>query len=425
MSVIRSQIFAESVKEVEMTVRKLITRRRCGIAAATLVALALVNVFTPHIPRRTAIWVLGVYYRHILTYEVSTPDLGPDPPAESRATAIDGLSLTLSGPSPQWEFPFVHEDLDSNEAQQFSRQINGHVAQAGGPFAWSQELRSMAPHGVSNLPPDVSRSTMLEHAVRGEPLTCYYFAHLFQATCVVHGYTTRVLGLSSDGTRFEHAVVEVYMPQHQKWVLVDCDFNVAYRSDEGEFLNAMELQQFWRKAKRHLPFDAKHRRRLPELLGVDLVVLGDAGERLRESNMLNVHSGMNLRLFEWILFDCRNNFLSASYPFGHPDAVRQLFLGPGNEAPDIAPEAKLGQSIDPYPHVGAVGVALRDRVTLQVGTLTPNFHHFEMRRGGDWSPLDDNMVVLDLTTRRLEFRTVNSAGIRGPIRGVEIRRRPD
>ena len=42
-------------------------------------------------------------------------------------------------------------------------------------------------------------------------------------------HTARELGLSASGTSFDHAVVEVYMPEHSKWVLVDPDFNIVYR----------------------------------------------------------------------------------------------------------------------------------------------------------------------------------------------------
>ena len=408
-----------------MAFKKLLAYRRILFSAiAVSITVVILVFFAPSVPRRAAIWLFAVYYDNISSFEVSSPNLGPIPPDESsqsETTIVDGMSITFSGPRPSWDFPFAHEDLESKEAREFSRQVKRLVSQSGDPLTWSQDLRSLAPHDATSLAPDISRGQLLEQAARGEPLTCYYFAHLLQATSVVHGYTSRVLGLSSTGERFEHAVVEVYVPERRKWVLIDCDFNVAYCNSAGELLNAKELQQYWRKAKSNAPFDRTTRRQLPGALGLSVVVLGEAGARLRKSNMLNVHTGLNLRLFEWVLYDCRNNFLSGEYPFGHPDAVRQLFLGPSLVAPPIAPEANSGEGLDLYPHVGAVGVALSALGTLQIGTVTPNFKRFEMRRnGGMWRSLDSENLVLDRTTQGLEIRSINKAGIRGPIRVIEI-----
>jgi hypothetical protein len=239
------------------------------------------------------------------------------------------------------------------------------------------------------------------------------------------------LGLSSDGTKFEHAVIEVYLPQLRKWVLIDCDFNIGYKNTAGEWLNAIEIRECWQRFNRlelgHAA-NAKDRRTLGEQIGLEVVSLGEAGQLLRESSMQANGAGMNLWLFEWILFDCRNNFLSGDYPIGHPDAVRQYYIGPQDTPPPIASNSKSANDSTShllYPDVGSTAVQLSsldyDSYEILLGTQTPGFDFFELRTDNeDWRRLSKSRLSLRMVTQRIEIRTVNSSGVRGPVRVIKV-----
>ncbi|MEO2030953.1 MAG: hypothetical protein ABGZ35_02595, partial [Planctomycetaceae bacterium] len=199
--------------------------RRISIAVGCTLAVGVgLCLFFPTLPRTSCLRVLGFYYKFIKPIDLPTADLGPSIPNESQndvtiqKMAESGFSITIRGPSPIWSVPFVHEDVTTAEAVKFARQIDRVIGHTGDSFAWSQQIRELAPHGSTDLPENCNRSDLLRHAAAGKPLSCYYFAHLLQATCLVRGFTSRVLGLSSNGTTFEHAVTEVYLPELEKWV---------------------------------------------------------------------------------------------------------------------------------------------------------------------------------------------------------------
>lgn len=380
--------------------------------------------------RPAALRVLSVYYERFWVDKSPQPDLGPRLQAEEDCSRVArelremGMVLTISGPTASWDLPFVYEDLSDSELKTFTNELERVVASDGDPFIWSSQLRALAPHGQPQaLPMDSESREFLRYATKGKPLSCYYFAHLHSATCVAHGYTSRVLGLSSTGRAFHHAVTEVYIPKLKKWVLIDCDFNVAYRRKDGIWLNAGELQQLWQKSKRFRPFDSQVRRRLPDLLDVEVVSLGEPGARLRDSNMKNVKTGLNLHLFEWVLFDCRNNFFSGCYPVGHPIRVRQQFLGPSNSPPSVAPEASSATYATLYPDIGAVAIHLvimGDKLSVHLGTMTPNFVRFEMQLDGEWIPISGGLLNLEVIPQTIRFRTINRAGLAGPSRSLVL-----
>lgn len=383
-------------------------------------------------PRSAALWVLGVYYENFWIDNGRYPELGPEPQSEEANSRVElelreiDLELTISGSAVNWSLPFVHEDLSSHEVEAFAQDAKRIVSSDGDPFLWSEQLRALSPHGKPNgLPMNSDVRRILRHATEGKPLRCYYFAHLLSATCVAHGYTSRVLGLSASGRTSDHAVIEVYIPRLEKWVLIDCDFNVAYRNKEGIWLNAFEIQEVWRKSKQHSPFDARVRQRLPDLLGVEAVALGESGATIRESNMNHVKTGLNLHLYEWVLFDCRNNFLSGHYPRGHPIGVRQLFLGPDDSPPAVSLEAICASKSSLYPDVGVVSISLTlsgDRLAAHLGTITPNFTRFETRTNDEWRAISSNTVGLEIVPQSVQFRSVNSAGLAGPSRTLRLKR---
>lgn len=317
-------------------------------------------------------------------------------------------------------------------------------------FQVSNALRSLTRHGpldAVNERVDTDIELYLELAQRGVPLYCRPFALLYGAVCTNKGYVSRVVGLSKDGSQANHAVCEVYMPQHSKWVLVDPDFNLAYRRS-GEWLNAGELQQAWRVAKEHVrgfaepSFDWRQalrsrRRELDQLLGIEWVALGSAGEGLRERNLRQGSpTGLNLELFEYVTYATRDDYLGQEYIYGHPARWTQYVSLPTVDSPlpAICPEGYRVTSPEEqiYWHVGRIAIAVVDeeasitnKVTVRMQPLTwmPNFDRFESRvDGGSWASVAQFPYEWELRIGQnsIEMRAVNALGVIGETVQVEV-----
>jgi hypothetical protein len=337
---------------------------------------------------------------------------------------------------------FRHEDLHAPGVEHFADAAKD-ILEGGDLFQLANRLRSLTTHdeaGASLHRPDPLR--YLEQARKHTPLTCAPFAVIYGALCIARGYTSRVLGLSTDGTAFDHAVCEVYAPEFHKWILVDPDFNIAYRRG-GEWLNALELQEVWQSLKaQEAPGSSlstiheqlrKKKDGIPNATSVELVILGTAGAPLRATNLFQSScTGMNLEFFEYIAYPVRNDYLSHDYPFGHPARWKQYVLrtAPTGPWPAVCPDAYEPQGSDTlYWPVGRSwlipdeAATTGDASTWNLFTATPNFTHFEVRRDkGDWNRVDGHTLSWPLKTgaNDLEVRSVNLGGLRGETTHVTV-----
>ena len=319
-------------------------RRRVALLSLLLVAIVagVVGWAAPSLRRVAMLEAIGVFYAVYAPY-TQRPDV-PCGPAEISPlpgdVTVAGHRVTISVERvPRPVAPdFRHELTSAASIRKFRESAAELLAGDADPFELSRRLRALTRHAEVPLP-DVGTNPQayLEFALEGTPLTCRYFAVIHGAMCVANGYTSRVLGLSADGVTFAHAVTEVYVPQLSKWVLIDCDFNVAYKIG-GEWSSAAELHACWERlldelgGKRLEPNELKSRvaaikASIPGRLGLELVELSGAGSNLRASNLYGAsYTGLNLEFFANVFYATRNDYLSASYPRAHPHRVRQYLL---------------------------------------------------------------------------------------------------
>lgn len=342
--------------------------------------------------------------------------------------ACEVITKGAHRPSPE-PVRFSHESLAAPRVAEFGRLCEAILKDATDIFSVSCRVRQLTEHGLGNQLDHLGSDPIeiLHAAQAGEPLTCRPFALLYGSCLASRGFTWRMLGLSADGTRFDHAVVEVYVPEYGKWVLVDPDFNVAYRRN-GEWLNAADLHREWRRfnsrKRGNVPDSDRASGKSPERYEgpVELVELGPEGAALRETNLLPVGDGVGLRYYENITYSTRNNYLSASYPKGHPKATFQYVLKSSGEKLPICPEAQPVTDLgDLYFAVGRSNVWLAKKldsssVQLEFSTWAPNFSGFEVRfDDGDWESCAGASAPLKIKSGRtkVEVRSVNAAGLRG------------
>ncbi len=340
-------------------------RRRRGVWIGLLLGLAIVGGAALSVdPSTRRVWALSAAEAG---YRLLGADAGGDAlppiirPLDEAALAAGlaaawpggaGVTVELDQPSILRPLPFFHEETDHAAFQAFVRELK--AALGGGipadPFTLCDAVRRLAPHGVPADDPGPEPAGCLVAAAGEGPLLCQHFATLAAHALLAVGYDSRVLGISADGSAFEHAVLEYYEPAARRWVLLDPDFNLAYRraadwpsADAGAWLSARDLHRAAVDlAARGL--DSRDAAVVRRETGIEAVTLGDAGAALRASHLRYDRDAAGRRsllwLFRTVFYRARNDFLTVDHPPGHPDAVRQYVLwdGPPDALPPVCPE---------------------------------------------------------------------------------------
>lgn len=330
---------------------------------------------------------------------------------------------------------FQHESLDSPQMAAFRLEVEPILEGSTDIFSLSAKVRGLARHGVGavDLGSKSNPLELLRFAQQGQPLTCRPFALVYGSCAVLQGYTSRLIALSADGTKFDHAVTEVYVPEHAKWIVIDPDFNIAYRR-HGQWQNAAELHGIWQDIKLACQEEAGSQvaiRRQLQNAQLELAVLGSEGEELRRTNLFGSGDGIGLRFYDNVIYSTRNNYLTGSYPKGHPKRTLQYALTSKNDGSRLAvcPEAiTVFDREEIYFPVGRseieiVGGSDKTTIEMRLRTWTPNFKEFEVRIDhAEWIARRQPLIMMDVSTGThvYEVRSVNSAGLRGEISKLKI-----
>lgn len=105
-------------------------------------------------------------------------------------------------------------------------------------------LRDLAPHGVPETA-TVGRelAALLDAAERGERFQCQTLSRMLAQMLQAGGTPARRLRLGG------HVVTELWSRRHQKWVVMDADYNVHFTSAAGVPLSGRELRELARAGR--------------------------------------------------------------------------------------------------------------------------------------------------------------------------------
>ncbi len=157
-------------------------------------------------------------------------------------------------------FDRFHWQTDSELRAQL-RSASGLEAQLGAAEPpWQQILSIMHwVHGLSehsewDEAPDLSALSLLADVQAGRiAFRCLEYAHMLQQVLAAFGFTARVVGLrresSDQGLGKAHVVVDVFSPEHVKWVELDPQFDTAYQDLDGRLLSALEVHDLLRSGR--------------------------------------------------------------------------------------------------------------------------------------------------------------------------------
>lgn len=424
-----------------------------ALLGSALLSLLAIWVVAEVGTRRVGLAVANIGYSiSDFTSDRPTPRLGPGAVPQNSLKTVEMVKQQFPDfvvessvlPPCSYRPTFWHELCDHPRMHEFLNATESYRVDSS-LFDLSERVRSLAPHRVEALP-DVGTDPLayLRFAEQGKGLTCRYFAVIYGAMANAQGYTSRLLGLSKTGSSYHHAACEVYVPEFGKWILVDPDFNIAYRSREG-WLNAHEIHQIWmaikKQSQRATLEDirtevAKKKGKLSQEFGIQAVILGPSGDELRRKNMASGCTGMNLEFFEYVFYHVGNDFLTQKYPPGHYARSTQYVLQStlNQSPPPICPEGiVLSDLSDVYWSVGRTDISLVEHsfedglaLIVSLGTYTPNFDFFEICLDGsedtEWTRCDGSKFTwrLDDGTNQLRVRSVNQAGLRGEVSMLSV-----
>ena len=263
---------------------------------------------------------------------------------------------------------------------------------------------------------------ILKAVHEGHMFFCAQYVEVFVSAAASLGWVDRPLalrrhqGVNKVGGSTEHSVTEMWSNQHRKWVMFDPTSNMILEKG-GIPLNAFEIREEWfRRAGTNLVFLVGKERRqyrkanLPIILG-NFPMFGE----------LAVHPD-ELDKYGFIGWIPNTDLMDSGYDYAKMFILRDSLCDGTTWHVRQNPE---NPAVDPYFPIGQAALMLQPdsanlRVTLK--TLTPNFKQFEVRIDrGVWSPAEESFVwELNPGANRLEARTVNQFGVKGPLSTAEL-----
>ncbi len=263
----------------------------------------------------------------------------------------------------------------------------------------------------------------------GHSFFCSQYAQLFVSASASLGWVDRELALrrhqgNAKGGSSEHSTTEIWSNQRRKWVMMDPTANMHIERD-GVPLNAYEIRQEWfYKNGTNLTFViGKERKKyrkadLPIFLARfagfgDLTVPEDEPDKYGFIGYIPNTNLMDERE------DYAKMFISKDQLC---DGTRwHTRKNPANPA------------VDPYFPLGQVGVNLGTMggfMKVGLKTMTPNLRNFQFQiDGAEWKDCSavgtfdaagGILWNLNPGLNRLNLRTVNKFGVKGPVSTVEI-----
>jgi hypothetical protein len=261
------------------------------------------------------------------------------------------------------------------------------------------------------------------NAVReGHMFFCAQYVEVFVSAAASLGWVDRPLalrrhqGVNKVGGSTEHSVTEIWSNQHRKWVMFDPTSNMVVERD-GVPLNAFEIREEWfHRGGTNLVFTIGTQRKpyrkanLPIVLGT-FPMFGE----------LAVHPD-ELDKYGFIGWIPNTDLMDSGYDYAKMFVMRDsLCDGTAWHIRD-KPE---NPGVDPYFPIGQTALTLKPEGTnlrVLLKTLTPNFKQFEVRLNrGAWTASEEDFVwELNPGSNRLEARTVNQFGVKGPVSTAEV-----
>jgi len=289
---------------------------------------------------------------------------------------------------------------------------------------WIRSVVSIDDHG-DPYPGGGYVEGILDAALAGQGFHCGHYMKVQNGIMNAYGYVSRTLGAGPGvmgGPDGHHGINEIWLNDYQKWFLSDAKYDHHFEKD-GIPLSALEIRDEYLKNKAA---------DIVRVVGPDRIptpYLPETGSNYERS----------AQTYTWIEYHTHNDMFSV-WPehetllsMYEDDFFRDhtwIWDGKPHWAYDKPEFMRLvpdRDAIEWTPNVISSAVLI-DGNTARIRLIseTPNLKEYQLRKGplGEWEAVEQNLD-LELSGERIEFyfRTMNLAGVSGPVHRIVISRK--
>ncbi len=291
---------------------------------------------------------------------------------------------------------------------------------------WIRSVVSIDNHG-DPYPGDGYVEGILDAALEGQGFHCGHFMKVQNGIMNAYGYVSRTLGAGpgvKGGPDGHHGINEIWLNDYEKWFLSDAKYDHHFEKD-GIPLSALEIRDEYLKN------------------GATDIIRVKGPERI--STPYDPETGTSwersAQTYTWIEYHTHNDMFTVwpeheTLLSMYEDDYFRNHIWIWDDKPHWAydkPEfMRLVSDRDAFewtPNTIASEVRIKGNVArISLFSDTPNLTEYQMRviPAGEWEVVEESFG-LDLSDERheLQFRTMNLAGVSGPLHKIVIKRNED
>jgi len=288
---------------------------------------------------------------------------------------------------------------------------------------WIRSVISIENFG-DPYPGDGYVERILDAALEGQGFHCGHFMKVQNGIMNAYGYVCRNLGAGpgvKGGQDGHHGINEIWLNDYQKWFLCDAKYDHHFEKD-GIPLSALEIRDEYLKNRAADIILVKGPERTPTPNDPES---GTAWERSAQTYTWVEYHTHNDLFTVWPEHETLLSFYADDYFLNHTwiwdDKAHWAY-----DKPEFMRLVAERDAIEWTPNTIKSEVRLEaKRANITLLSDTPNLKEYRMKEGpeGNWDQVKDS-ISLELKGEKLElyFRTVNLAGVSGPIHKVLIKK---
>lgn len=271
-------------------------------------------------------------------------------------------------------------------------------------------------------PGDGSAESILDEALKGHGFHCGHYMVVQNAVMNAYGYVTRCLGAGEGTPDFlegHHGINEIWLNTYHKWFLSDAKYDYHFEKDNIP-LSALEVRDAYLKNE-----------------AADITLVKGPGRTPTAiyPELNNRSKALFARIYTWISWDKYNNRYSnwpndSSDLVMYEDAYFKSHTWIRDGKPHWAYHTRYlhlvadRKAIEWTPNTIASKVNIEGATAvIELNAVTPNLKSYQMKDlpDGDWKDVTSRVEIkLKKDKNEIVFRTINLAGVTGPIHKIVI-----
>ena len=289
---------------------------------------------------------------------------------------------------------------------------------------WIRSVVSIDDHG-DPYPGRGYVEGILDAALEGQGFHCGHFMKVQNGIMNAYGYVTRTLGAGpgvKGGPDGHHGINEIWLNDYQKWFLSDAKYDHHFEKD-GVPLSALEIRDEYLKNRAADIIRVKGPERIPTPYDPET---GTSWERSAQTYTWIEYHTHNDMFSVWPEHETLLSMYEDDYFMNHTwiwdDKPHWAY-----DKPEFMRWVSDRDAIEWTPNTIDSEVWIEGNVAkIKLFSDTPNLKEYQMKvlPAGGWNPVEDSFGM-DLIGERheLQFRTMNLAGVSGPLHKIAIRRK--